>query len=574
MKQPFKHLRHLRTILLCTLLLFSSTHAFSTNISATNPSTSLIPSINNFSSIQTLNCDMIDIAYNGKLTAVVYDGYSVTNGQQECGLRVDFNGTPSWAGITDIISTSGQYRNPDVAIIDKTNGTLGKDYRIIISVENTWTNEIELFEATITNVGGTISYPGISPLRTIPNTHAAGKMCNPHIDAAGDPGIRVSNLSYGLLYYGSDDFVVCWEEHSGFLPGIWASPYNYSTALTANNPVQVFSGYAQWSDVACRGHYTKTPPASATYTASISLVDSISRMIWVGYITADKTGTVYSSGGGMPISPGTPGRPDYGYPRIEARRVGDVTPGVVNWEVVADANTGLGFWEIHTFNDVAGLTPLAVSSTNNHYRPAVTGTGQANSATGVVNFGSEKFTVSYYSDDVTAFTNSSPGGDYVSNFVDMNGGGLFSPDYYEVQNYSLNQFFTVGEPCIAVSTSSNTGDDLLTVYYDGYNGTNGEIKYKFMNGNTINYKTGSNTPANIVSSQDYKLAPNPAKNVMEVYGVADGSYTITDMMGRIVKSGSMSNNISQLDVSNLQTGNYILNITENKKTQHLKFVKQ
>lgn len=488
-------------------------------------------------------------------------------------IRVDFNGTPAWVGATDLLSVTGQYKNPDVAIIDKTNGTLSKDFRIMISVENTSANRIEIWEAVITSVGGTISYTSPVLTRIITNTNGAGKMCNPHIDAAGDVNMPISVSPHGLFYYGSDDFVVSWEEHGGALPGIWASPYNYKTALTLNNPVQVFSGFAEWSDVGCRGHYTLVP-SSASYTAYISFVDSISRIIHVGVITADKSATVFMSGGSFPISSGT-SKPDYGYPRIEARRVGDVTTGITTWEVVADGNTGFGFWEIHTFNDVAGLTPLSVSGSNNHYRPAVTGTGQENSATGVVNFGSEKFTVSYYSDDVTAFTNSSPNGDYVSNFVDMSGGGLWTTgDYYEVQNYSLNQFFNVGQPCIAVSTSSNTGDDLLTVYYDGYNGTNGAIKYKFMNGNAINYKTGTTSVNNINEEKNYVVFPNPATTTLTVNGTVKADYTIVDIVGKTVATGTVSNSNNTVAIEKLTPGNYLLNLSENGHTTIVKFVKQ
>lgn len=519
---------------------------------------------------------MIDIPGNGKLTAVVYDAYNVTMSRQELVLVVEFNGTPAFS-TTDVIwhssmaPSSTPYANPDVAIIDKSAGTWGEDYRIMVVAENLNTNAVGLLQAEITGVGAVPPiYTVATPLLTTLNTNLGSTAYNPHIDAAADKTFLI-----GGNYYGSDDFVVVWEEPTGILPGIWARPFNYQATFTAGTPAQIFSGFASMADVACRGYATLSPLVpSPTYSAYISFVDATSGLINVGELVSDKSATVYSAGGSMPMGPVTPPM-TYGYPRIEARKLGDVIPGAPTWELVAAADPGTGFPEIHAYNDIVfGPTILSLSSTSNHFKPVVSGVGWDINATGVVTFGAKKFTISYYTDDAAAFGNTN--GDYVSNFIDMSGGGLLTPDNYQVAvgPNPLRQVFTYDEPCIAISTSSNNGDDLLSVYYDGWDGTNGEILYKFMNGNIINYKNGTTSISNLIGEKIFNISPNPATNNIKVDGVTNASYSITDITGKTIVSGTVTASANSIAVNQLAAGTYLILFTENGSRQQMKFVKQ
>lgn len=573
MKQPIRLLRQFKALFFLLFVMHCSFNAFSINIPAINISVNLRPG-NNFSSVRAINCDMIDIPGNGKLTAVVYDAYNVTMSRQELVLVVEFNGTPAFSN-TDVIwhslmsSTATPYANPDVAIIDMSSGTWGEDYRIMVVAENLNTNAVDLLDAQIIGVGAVPpTYTPASPLLTTLNTNLASTAYNPHIDAAADKTFLI-----GGNYYGSDDFVVVWEEPTGILPGIWARPFNYQATFTPGTPAQIFSGFAGMADVACRGYNTLSPLVpSPTYSAYISFVDATSGLMNVGELISDKSATVYSAGGAMPMGPVTPPM-TYGYPRIEARKLGDVIPGAPTWELVADADPGSGFAEIHAYNDIVfGPTIMSLGSASNHFKPVVSGVGWDINATGVVTFGAKKFTVSYYTDDAAAFGNAN--GDYVSNFIDMSGGGLLTPDYYQVATNPIRQIFTSKEPCIAISTSSNNGDDLLTVFYDGWDGTDGEIRYKFMNGNTINYKNGTTGVSNLIGEKIFSISPNPATDNIKVGGVTNASYSITDITGKTVASGTVTTSTNSIAINQLAAGTYLILFTENGSRQQMKFVKQ
>lgn len=580
----------LRQIVAATLLLLSCQN-FQTNAQVIQPpsGTNLegaLGTSGSLISVDAINCDMMDLPpTHNKLVATVFSGYDQNLGAV-CSLKVEVIGAPAIYKATRWYALPAGATKPDVAIINdnSTGRSPLNDFRVYVVYETSLGN-VELNYLQVTGAGSSatpFSSPGLAGGITL-NTQQPAH--DPHIDASGDAFMPLN----GGTHYAMHEFAVCWVEPSlAYFPVIdvvmvqaFTIPA-WSSSFTPGIAVQLSGAEGMTPDIACRGHKTNTA-AGPQPTNSCYLVykhPPFDELVF-GMFEFDKFPNNYGVFGGPMIRPGTAIGARYGYPRIEAIALGDKTLGYSTWEIVTDVDLGGGFTEeIETFNDASGSIPalpsniFSLGKTVNHINPVVAGVGRDMNYAGTAFIGNDFFTVSYYADDITL----DPNGSYFTNSVDILGGTSSTyTNYMGINDNSLLQpFNSISQPRIAVTSCSNTGNDLYTVWYEGSNGpSNGDLKFKYNNTNlNYNYKTANSTPANIVSSQDYKLAPNPAKNVMEVYGVADGSYTITDMMGRIVKSGSMSNNISQLDVSNLQTGNYILNITENKKTQHLKFVKQ
>lgn len=74
--------------------------------------------------------------------------------------------------------------------------------------------------------------------------------------------------------------------------------------------------------------------------------------------------------------------------------------------------------------------------------------------------------------------------------------------------------------------------------------------------------------------QSFSVSPNPASSTVQIgiEGAQESTYAIFNLLGVQVASGSVENN--SLDVSSLNTGSYVLTITEGNRTQTSTFVKQ
>jgi hypothetical protein len=97
------------------------------------------------------------------------------------------------------------------------------------------------------------------------------------------------------------------------------------------------------------------------------------------------------------------------------------------------------------------------------------------------------------------------------------------------------------------------------------------MRLKFTNANTL----GSD--ANEIVSSKFSVSPNPANNVINITNADNmlvNGVTVTDLNGRTVKNVSFDNVASaQINVADLASGMYILNVTSDKGTATKKFVK-
>lgn len=81
--------------------------------------------------------------------------------------------------------------------------------------------------------------------------------------------------------------------------------------------------------------------------------------------------------------------------------------------------------------------------------------------------------------------------------------------------------------------------------------------------------------SNLVKNETFKIFPNPVKDILTIRNSANGSFEkviITDLTGKKVRE--QTSKLTLLDVSQLPSGMYLLQITSEGKTSVTKFIKQ
>ncbi|MBG6111826.1 chitodextrinase [Flavobacterium sp. CG_9.10] len=91
---------------------------------------------------------------------------------------------------------------------------------------------------------------------------------------------------------------------------------------------------------------------------------------------------------------------------------------------------------------------------------------------------------------------------------------------------------------------------------------------------TINIVSGakqSETSRNTIT--DIKLYPNPTSSIINVTSVSENAtFKVYNLLGQMIINGKLSN--GSIDVSNINAGNYILEITDKETTSVKRFIKQ
>ena len=141
---------------------------------------------------------------------------------------------------------------------------------------------------------------------------------------------------------------------------------------------------------------------------------------------------------------------------------------------------------------------------------------------------------------------------------------------------------TPGSPCVGTVDLEFPIDfdanPLLKVYFgNGYYGTGGTNSGTWNGTFTLNGVSTQPLAVNgNVSASDFSVYPNPATNVVTVSNDKSSisNITITDLNGRVVKQNA-TNNVSkvELNISDLSSGVYLMNVTSDKGTATKKIVK-
>lgn len=75
-----------------------------------------------------------------------------------------------------------------------------------------------------------------------------------------------------------------------------------------------------------------------------------------------------------------------------------------------------------------------------------------------------------------------------------------------------------------------------------------------------------------VKDKSFQIYPNPANDRIVIKGLSAGKYKFYDIAGVLVKEGQIDAEVSNVDVTDLTPGTYIVKTVQNSKTQHTKLI--
>jgi len=472
---------------------------------------------------RNVNCDMIlHAAGGGQLRAIAYDDYATT--QSYVYLEDYAAGTVTIAipGATDI----------DVVLGDDMNNP-GNDYVVAVVYNMSGAPYIETY--TISGVGGGSLSATLANSAMLPLVTGGASYMPPHIDLYPDMNTYINGIP--ALY----QYAVTWTEYQGPGTDIYATHGDITNPGSFGNVYTVATFNGVWPDIACLVDL----PTGDVY-AYVPYINWPNIDLWEVNLTTTGTSTTAGiNATGVEKSV-----------RIEAMNQYDPGAGLQKYEIAYAGFTGT-ILDMFSYNDLTGNTNLSAALPgNNNIHPAVS------AGPGILfngGYGNENHSVCWYNDGTPY---------YYSQAIETTTGAVSGgyPDYYEV-NQTPTPFIVLDAyyAPIAVSTSSNWGDELLTAWNN-----NNDIYYKYQP-DIGQYKI---TNVNEVKPATFKLFPNPAGNIVYIAGATNAAYVITDVSGRAVASGSITNSNNSINVSLLKGGLYIISITENGHTATRKFLKQ
>ncbi|HEX6171060.1 MAG TPA: T9SS type A sorting domain-containing protein [Chitinophagaceae bacterium] len=147
-------------------------------------------------------------------------------------------------------------------------------------------------------------------------------------------------------------------------------------------------------------------------------------------------------------------------------------------------------------------------------------------------------------------------------------------------NYNLSVLNSNGTQ-IAVSQNNGTQNETLSInvaagsYYAKVfpkgNANNATSCY------TLRVQTGTASDLPVTNNLIVKLFPNPAGSILNVWmeGIAKNTeIKVYDMMGKVVMQQQTTNTLTQINISKLSAGFYLLRVNDGKETKAAKFVKE
>ncbi len=231
--------------------------------------------------------------------------------------------------------------------------------------------------------------------------------------------------------------------------------------------------------------------------------------------------------------------------RVEAMSLYTAGTGA-KWQIAALVNSN-----VKGYNDL-NPTGFVVADAWDYYLPAV-GCAVGKLSPAPNNVGNENYLIGFHA---------AASDNFVRN-VDVSSGLIPNNDWYQVNSGFVN--YAAYTSMFAISSSSNSGNGILTAWFDG-----NDIIYK-ESPNFIQFRTtGVNNTGRLAAA--ITTYPNPAREKLYVNGAGNtSSYTITSLSGATVSSGMYREN--GIDIRALPAGMYILQLRENEQTRSVTFTK-
>lgn len=411
----------------------------------------------------------------------------------------------------------------------------------------------------------------------------------PHISLIYEDGYPTAGQVHKVI-----GWVVTWEENNE----IWGcdGPISVNSsnnpAPPNNTPFYIDDGkFPDIKGVTAANTGGSSDPSIAYVTYLNTTGDEV-HLSWWEYGTT--TVTNYSA-----ISGTTTSADEFHYPRIAGPQYFDYSGAIGNdpvCVVAVDENDGSSNHKVNTyaFHDPNG-TPVirsvidASDYSSNGFngagyeamKPVITGAGSLASGfyTGSGGVYTDYPTVFYADYDHSNITWTTSGdifacGTDVANTaspsVYLDGG----TDYFEVNPNEL-QFSSYldmnsNQPYIAAATTHNSGHNMFVAYYAG------DRIYRRVNtgGGNYAFKRGKTTGVQQLNKTGIAVYPNPVNDRLNITNANGAGYTVFDVTGRILATGTLSGTQASVDASPLVPGMYMLHISKDGHTEQVKFVKQ
>lgn len=534
--------------------------------------------------VGSINTDVMETGTYGDgdlITAVAWTGATSSN-SNVLGEALYVKG-PNGDEVYTSLPSGIDYADVVISYYDNT-----PKYRVAVVYEDGGGIALEVYELTNwDNSSIALSLIG-STSRAI--TSGQTDAHRPHIDLRAENDY-VSGWGTGgdILIY---EFGITWYEDNGTSPEVYLVEGDISSLASSYTTGHTTIGDGEFPDIALGGYEPDmTNSSNGDDRTFITYVDNGNLMLHydLGSITTTSTSpaTLESSGNADDIM----------YPRIEAMLLNHYADYSNAFCLVTAAiePTAAGLYKIKGYAGKFDYNPPILpmnptpstsiqnpvpeteisediyNNSDNALMPSVCGILPVyDLTTGSENLGTEGYEIMYYSEYThhnSTNNNSLDDGDFISVQTTADGGGLH--DLKEVNYDDLaSSFSTSSLPISAIATASNTGYGHTAVWYDG-----DEVKIKL---NTVNseWKPGKTTSVENINGVDHYIYPNPINNYLKVGNIQEADYSITDMTGRIVLNGTVTNTNNTISTESLSAGTYVLTIIENDKPYNIKIVKQ
>lgn len=405
-----------------------------------------------------------------------------------------------------------------------------------------------------------------------------------HLDVIAD---QSNTLSTNFPF--CDNFIITWDDYSGGSPNVYAqegnlNSHSLTSAVQLINPAgSGIYGYAP--DVAAVRRTVSGPPVAIHDFALIPYVDAGGNILY--YREWDVTSGLLAN---TTIDPG--GNSYVANPRIDAWD--DYTyNSSASWysvyKIVAQADTVISatpYSVVRTYDnvtypgnfpssDVIDITPLAPTYSGypapyNDFSPTVAVSGPID------------YRVQHY-------MNYGVSGNDIVFMEPINLSNpwqvLANTYYYWINSQSSPLPYTTdgyGVYANAVAGPSNNPYEINVVYaWAFYNSssTTYDVDYKIPSPGVYSFKHGLPSSISNIHANGWSVFPNPATNMITVQGVtsfnSQSQYHILDVTGRQFLEGSLNDKATNIDVSSLIPGTYVIKITgESNVYGDLLFVKE
>lgn len=177
--------------------------------------------------------------------------------------------------------------------------------------------------------------------------------------------------------------------------------------------------------------------------------------------------------------------------------------------------------------------------------------------------------------------------EYWSVWIDYNQDGTFQSSERVVSGSSSSS--ATLQATFSVPTSAASGNTRMRVAMK-YNTSNASSCGTFSYGEVEDYTVniGGSSPVNLYGDVDasdlkdeelenYKIYPNPASTdyvTVDMYGVEKATFNVVNTMGQVVTQGALTQRSNRIDISEINSGMYMINLYDGQKTVTKKVIIQ